>query len=166
MGRIVTEAGGAGLFSDKLLAMAEPVKVGFEVMPGGHLPEQRTAGAAGWDLRLSEAVRLLPGERKLARTGLKIELPPGYEAQVRPRSGLALSHGVTVLNSPGTIDSDYRGEIGLILINLGQEAVQLEVGERAAQLVVARVEGIEPVVVATVAATERGACGFGSTGRT
>jgi dUTP pyrophosphatase len=146
--------------------MREPVKVGFEVLPGGHMPERRTCGSAGWDVRLAEGVTLRPGERQLARTGLKIELPAGYEAQVRPRSGLALEHGVTVLNSPGTIDCDYRGEIGLLLINLGPDVVRLERGERAAQIVVAKVLDIEPVAVAEVSPTARGSAGFGSTGRT
>lgn len=119
------------------------------------------------DLRahLTESVVLAPLERRLIPTGLSIELPEGYEAQVRPRSGLALKHGITVLNSPGTIDADYRGEIGIILANLSQEPFEIRDGERIAQLVIARHEQAEWVEVEALAESDRGAGGFGHTGR-
>jgi dUTP pyrophosphatase len=107
---------------------------------------------------------LAPGERALVPTGLVLEIPPGFEGQVRPRSGLALRHGLTVLNSPGTIDSDYRGEVGVILVNLGGEPITLERGERIAQLVFARVESVDFEEVDEVGETGRGGGGFGSTG--
>ncbi|RMH15562.1 MAG: dUTP diphosphatase [Acidobacteria bacterium] len=131
------------------------------------LPAPATAGSAGYDLRaaLSEPRTLAPGQRARLPTGLVIEVPPGYEAQVRPRSGLALRHGLTVLNSPGTIDSDYRGEIGVILVNLGQEAVTIARGDRIAQLVVAPVTRVDWRPAAAFAASARGGGGFGSTGR-
>jgi dUTP pyrophosphatase len=124
-------------------------------------------GASGCDLvaAVTEPVTLLPGERRLIPTGLRLALPPGYEGQVRPRSGLALRYGVTCLNSPGTIDADYRGEIGVILVNLGQEPFEVQRGERIAQLVVAPVERVEWEEVGELDATERGAGGFGHTGR-
>ena len=119
------------------------------------------------DLRTSiaEAVTLQPLERKLFPTGLFMELPAGYEAQVRPRSGLAMKHGITVLNTPGTIDADYRGEVGVILVNLSNEAFTIEPGERIAQLVIARHEQPEVVEVKELSETERGAGGFGHSGR-
>lgn len=131
------------------------------------LPAYATAGSAGIDLlaAISEAMELLPGRRALVPTGLKIAVPPGFEAQVRPRSGLAANHGVTVLNSPGTIDSDYRGEVKVVLINLGQEPMVLTRGMRIAQLLLARVERIEWQAVETLDATGRGDGGFGSTGK-
>ena len=133
------------------------------------LPAYETAGAAGMDLRAAVAedapVTLAPGARALVPTGLKIALEPGYEAQVRPRSGLALKHGLTCLNSPGTVDSDYRGEVGVILINHGQEPFVIKRGERIAQLVIARHEQAATVEVATLDETARGTGGFGSTGR-
>ena len=133
------------------------------------LPAYETAGSAGMDLRaaLAEDATLIltPGARALVPTGLKIALEPGYEAQVRPRSGLALKHGVTCLNSPGTIDSDYRGEVGVILVNHGQEPFVIQRGERIAQMVIARHEQAAMVEVETLDATARGAGGFGSTGR-
>ena len=133
------------------------------------LPAYETAGAAGMDLgaALAEDATLIltPGARALVPTGLKIALEPGYEAQVRPRSGLALKHGVTCLNSPGTIDSDYRGEVGVILVNHGQEPFVIQRGERIAQMVIARHEQAAMVEVETLDATARGAGGFGSTGR-
>jgi dUTP pyrophosphatase len=133
------------------------------------LPAYQSEGAAGMDLLAAlpagRALELAPGTRALVPTGLVFELPPGLEAQVRPRSGLALSHGVTVLNSPGTIDSDYRGELKVLLVNLGAEPVAIARGERIAQLVIARVERTRLVVAATLAPTPRGAGGFGSTGR-
>ncbi len=132
------------------------------------LPRYETADAAGLDLMAAFAedapVTLAPGHRVLAPTGLALRIPPGYEAQVRPRSGLALKHGLTILNSPGTIDADYRGEIGIILINLGNSPVTLARGMRIAQLVVAPVTRAVIVGVDVLEATERGDGGFGSTG--
>jgi dUTP pyrophosphatase len=116
------------------------------------------------DLRIIEDVVLEPGERRLARTGLRAAIPEGYEGQVRPRSGLAIKHGITMVNTPGTIDSDYRGEIGIILINLGQSVVKLEQGERVAQLVVCPVTRAEWRIVDALDETRRGEGGFGSTG--
>lgn len=130
------------------------------------LPEYGTEHAAGMDLRanLSEEVILRPLERKLIPTGLSIELPIGYEAQVRPRSGLAIKKGVTVLNSPGTIDADYRGEISVIIINHGEEAFTIEPGMRIAQMVIAAYQRITWNEVENLDSTVRGAGGFGSTG--
>lgn len=145
--------------------MEDRVPVAIVVEGQGALPEYASAGAAGMDLRSVEAVELAPGERRLVATGVRIALPPGYEAQVRPRSGLALRHGLALVNSPGTIDADYRGEIGVVMINLGQEAVRLDAGERIAQLVVARYARVEWQPVARLDATSRGDGGFGSTGR-
>ncbi len=129
-------------------------------------PQYATASSAGMDLRanLDESIILKPLERTLVKTGLFIELPVGYEAQVRPRSGLAFKKGITVLNSPGTIDADYRGEIGVILVNLSNENFLIEDGERVAQLVIAKHETIEWNEVNSLEVTERGAGGFGSTG--
>ncbi|MDO4692644.1 MAG: dUTP diphosphatase [Porphyromonadaceae bacterium] len=131
------------------------------------LPQYATNAAAGMDLRanVEASLVLAPLERKLIPTGLFIELPVGYEAQVRPRSGLALKHGITVLNSPGTIDADYRGEICIILVNLSSEAFEIKDGERIAQLVVAKHEQAEWIEVETLEASDRGAGGFGHTGR-
>ena len=131
------------------------------------LPQYATTQSAGIDLRanLSEAVTLKPMERKLIPTGLFIELPEGYEAQIRPRSGLALKHGITVLNTPGTIDADYRGEIGVILINLSNEDFTIEHGERICQMVIARHEQAGWIQVEELNETERGAGGFGHTGK-
>ena len=128
-------------------------------------PSYATPGSAGLDLRADEPVALRPGQRALIPTGVAIAVPPGYEAQVRPRSGLALRNGVTCLNSPGTIDSDYRGELCVILVNLGQEEVRFGRGERIAQLVVSPVSRAELVEVAELPSTGRGAGGFGHTGR-
>jgi dUTP pyrophosphatase len=129
-------------------------------------PEYATIQSAGLDLRanLSEPILLKPLARKLVKTGLFIELPEGYEAQVRPRSGLAYKKGVTVLNSPGTIDADYRGEIGVILINLSEEEFVVENGERVAQMVIAKHEQATWIDAETLEPSERGAGGFGSTG--
>ena len=129
------------------------------------LPKYETPGSAGMDLRahLSEPVTLAPLERSLIPTGLFIELPIGYEAQIRPRSGLAIKRGLTMLNSPGTIDSDYRGEIKCIVVNLSNEPQTIEPGERIAQMVVARYEQVVWEEVAELSASERGAGGFGST---
>lgn len=131
------------------------------------LPAYATEAAAGMDLRanLSEPVTLKPLERRLIPTGLFIELPVGYEAQIRPRSGLALKHGITVLNSPGTIDADYRGEIGVILVNLSDTDFVVADGERICQMVIARHEQAEWVEVTELAASERGVGGFGHTGK-
>lgn len=133
------------------------------------LPAYETAQSAGMDLRAAvpaEApVTLRPGDRALIPTGLQIALEPGHEAQVRPRSGLALKHGITCLNSPGTIDADYRGEVGVILINHGREPFVVARGERIAQLVVAAFVQAAPVEVEALDETARGAGGFGSTGR-
>lgn len=130
------------------------------------LPSYETIASAGMDLRanLTESVVLQPMDRMLIPTGLFIELPIGYEAQVRPRSGLALKKGITCLNSPGTIDADYRGEVGVILVNLSKEPFTVENGERIAQMVIAKHERAELVEVAELSITERGAGGFGSTG--
>lgn len=131
------------------------------------LPQYETAASAGMDLRanLDEPVTLKPLERALVKTGLYIELPVGFEAQVRPRSGLAAKKGITVLNSPGTIDADYRGEIGVILVNLSPEPFVVENGERIAQLVIARHERAQWVEVTELSETARGTGGFGSTGK-
>ena len=130
------------------------------------LPSPASAGSAGADLRaaIASPLRLLPGERALVPTGFRLELPAGFEGQVRPRSGLALRHGVTVLNAPGTIDSDYRGEVGVILVNQGTEPFVLERGERMAQLVIQRVESVEWEEVGELGGSARGQGGFGSTG--
>lgn len=131
------------------------------------LPSYETIFSAGMDLRanLTEDYPLHPGERTIIKTGLFIELPIGTEAQVRPRSGLAIKKGITVLNSPGTIDADYRGEIGVILINHSKGIVWIEDGDRIAQLVIAKHERAEWEVVSELSETDRGAGGFGSTGK-
>lgn len=130
------------------------------------LPAYETVDSAGMDLRahLDEAVVLKPGQRVLIPSGLRLEIPPGYEGQVRPRSGLALKRGLTVLNAPGTIDADYRGDVGVILINLSQEDQRIEAGDRIAQLLFAPVTRAELVEVETLDDTARGSGGFGSTG--
>lgn len=131
------------------------------------LPNYATALSAGMDLRanLDAPVTLQPMQRKLIPTGLRIELPEGYEAQIRPRSGLAIKKGITVLNSPGTIDADYRGEIGVILINLSTEPFVIEDGERICQMVIARHEQASWTEVTELTDTERGEGGFGHTGK-
>lgn len=130
------------------------------------LPEYKTSGSAGMDIRanITEAITLKSLERTLVPTGLSIELPQGYEAQIRPRSGLAIKKGLSLVNTPGTIDSDYRGEIGIILINLSTETQVIEPGERVAQMVIARYEQANLEEVEVLSDTERGAGGFGSTG--
>jgi dUTP pyrophosphatase len=140
--------------------------------PAVPLPDYATSGAAGADLRLNlpEAERaggftLVPLERRIAPTGLRVEIPPGYEMQIRPRSGLALKLGLSLPNTPGTIDSDYRGPLGVLLINLGTEPIRLAQGERIAQAVVAPVVRARFEAAPSLGATERGAGGFGSTGR-
>lgn len=134
---------------------------------GNPLPAYATELSAGMDLRaaLTESVELKPLERKLIPTGLYIELPAGFEAQIRPRSGLALKKGVTVLNTPGTIDADYRGEIGVILVNLSQEPFVVEPGERICQMVIARYEQVQLEPVTVLSETVRGEGGFGHTGK-
>jgi dUTP pyrophosphatase len=131
------------------------------------LPEYQTPLSAGLDIRanLSESITLSPLERAMVPTGLFVELPEGYEMQIRPRSGLAAKHGITVLNSPGTIDADYRGEIKVILVNLSNTPFTIEPGERIAQMIVARYEQVEWQAVESLSGTERGAGGFGSTGK-
>ncbi len=131
------------------------------------VPSYGTAAAAGLDLTadLPATIMLAPGARASVGTGLALELPIGYEAQVRPRSGLARDHGVTVLNAPGTIDADYRGEVIVLLVNFGSETVEIRSGMRIAQMVIAPVAQAEIEIVTTLTATERGAGGFGSTGR-
>ncbi len=130
------------------------------------LPAYETSSSAGLDVRanLTEPIELKPLERALVKTGLFMEIPAGFECQVRPRSGLAFKNGITVLNSPGTIDADYRGEVGVILINLSNDTFVIEDGERIAQLVFAKVEQAEWKVANELSETERGAGGFGSTG--
>ena len=128
------------------------------------LPRYETAGAAGMDLRADEPFALAPGERRLVPTGLALEIPPGFEGQVRPRSGLAVRHGLALVNAPGTIDADYRGEVQVVLVNLGQAPVAFARGDRIAQLVIAPVTRAALEVVDDLSATDRGAGGFGSTG--
>ena len=131
------------------------------------LPEYQTPLSAGLDIRanIDESVTLRPLERAMIPTGLFVELPEDHEMQIRPRSGLAAKHGITVLNSPGTIDADYRGEIKVILVNLSNEPFTIEAGERIAQMIVARYEQIDWQAVEELSSTERGAGGFGSTGK-
>ena len=129
------------------------------------LPTYETAGSAGMDLRAAESITLKPGARHLVPTGLSIALPRGFEAQVRPRSGLAVKHGVTVLNSPGTIDSDYRGEVKVPLINHGQEDFFITRGDRIAQMVIAPVTQVSWTEVSVLDETARGTGGFGSSGQ-
>ena len=148
------------------------IKVEIKQLPHGEglaLPAYHSAHAAGLDLLAAvpenSPLILAPGARALVPTGLSIALPPGYEAQVRPRSGLAAKHGVTVLNAPGTVDADYRGEIGVLLINHGDAPFAIRRGERIAQLVIAAVVRAELVAATALSATDRGSGGFGSTGR-
>ena len=147
------------------------MKVGIKKLPHGQdlaLPHYATAGSAGLDLlaAVDADMILAPGARAAVPTGLAIELPLGVEAQVRPRSGLALNHGITCLNTPGTIDSDYRGEVKVILINLGDTPFKISRGTKIAQMVIARHEQAELVEVESLSDTARGAGGFGSTGMT
>jgi dUTP pyrophosphatase len=129
------------------------------------LPAQATPGAAGYDIVSAEDGRLAPLERKLFRTGFAIAVPEGFECQIRPRSGLALRHGITLPNTPATIDSDYRGELMIMLVNLGADTFDITRGMRIAQMVIARVERVTFRAVEALPGTERGAGGFGSTGR-
>lgn len=140
------------------------VRVQVTVSEEGFLPDHATPGSAGMDLRASEDALLQPGEVRAVGTGIRIAVPEGYEAQVRPRSGLALKHGISIPNAPGTIDSDYRGEVRVILINLGNEAFAIRRGDRIAQLVVAPVVRAEWECVHELPETVRGEGGFGSTG--
>ncbi|MBK7582804.1 MAG: dUTP diphosphatase [Myxococcales bacterium] len=144
--------------------VVEVKRVGAVEVP---LPSYQTDGSAGLDLAaaLSEPVELGPGQRRLIPTGLALAIPPGFEGQIRPRSGLALRHGVGMVNSPGTIDADYRGEVGVILVNHGSEAFVVQPLARIAQLVIAPVAHAELRSVTELTPTERGAGGFGSTGR-
>ncbi|HSD19030.1 MAG TPA: dUTP diphosphatase [Anaeromyxobacter sp.] len=132
--------------------------------PPLELPRYETDGAAGLDLRADEPVTLAPGERRLVPTGLALEIPPGHEGQVRPRSGLAVRHGIGMVNAPGTIDSDYRGEVGVVLVNHGQAPVSFARGDRIAQLVIAPVARAELALAEDLSGSARGGSGFGSTG--
>ena len=152
--------------------MSTSIEIEIQRLPHGEglaLPAYQSAHAAGLDLLAAvpedAPVMLAPGKYALIPTGLTIALPEGYEAQVRPRSGLAAKHGITVLNSPGTVDADYRGEIGVLLINHGDTPFLVRRGERIAQMVIAAVVRAEFALVASLSATERGGGGFGSTGR-
>ena len=152
--------------------MSPAIKIEIRQWPHGEglpLPQYQSAHAAGLDLLAAvpedSPLILAPGQRALVPTGLSIALPAGYEAQVRPRSGLAARHGVTVLNAPGTVDADYRGEIGVLLINHGAEPFSIRRGERIAQMVIAPVGQAELVPAVSLSATERGSGGYGSTGR-
>lgn len=149
------------------MSSSEPVAVQVKRLPHGEgleLPRYATEGAAGMDVLAAEDVTLAPGARHAVATGLAVAIPPGYEIQVRPRSGLALKHGISVPNTPGTIDSDYRGELKVILINHGSEPFPIHRGDRVAQLVLAPVTLAEWDEVADLDETARGAGGFGSTG--
>ena len=147
---------------------AAPITIELTRLPHGEglpLPAYATAGAAGMDVVAAEDLILAPGARHAVATGFAIAIPEGYEVQVRPRSGLALKHGITCLNTPGTIDSDYRGEVKVILANLGGDAFPIARGERIAQLIAAPVQRAVFAEVAALGETARGAGGFGSTGR-
>lgn len=145
--------------------MAERITVKVKTAEGVTLPAYATEGSAGMDIRACERVVIRAGARGCVGTGLYLEIPWGYEAQVRPRSGLALKHGVTVLNAPGTIDSDYRGEVRVILANFGENDFTIESGERIAQIIFAAVTQARLETSVELGGTERGAGGFGSTGR-
>ena len=147
--------------------MFEPISIPVKRLPEAGdlpLPEYETAGSAGMHVRAAEALTIAPGNRGLVGTGFAFAIPQGYEVQVRPRSGLALKKGISVLNTPGTIDSDYRGEIKVILANLGEEDFVIERGDRIAQIVVAPVQRGDLIEVADLDETRRGTGGFGSTG--
>jgi dUTP pyrophosphatase len=141
------------------------IKVPVQLEEGATLPQYQTAGAAGMDVTCTHDVTLQPGDRTSVGTGLRVMIPEGFEMQVRPRSGLAIRHGITMVNSPGTIDSDFRGEIKILMINLGSDVVTLSKGERIAQLVLAPVVRAELVIADALDETERGSGGFGSTGK-
>lgn len=145
--------------------MSNPVVVHISLSEGAVLPAYQTENAAGLDLRCVDDFTLYPKERRLIGTGLRLAIPPGYEGQIRPRSGLALKHGISMVNTPGTIDADYRGEVGVILVNHGADVVTFNAGDRIAQLVICPVARAELVVVDQLEDTERGVGGFGSTGK-
>lgn len=145
--------------------MKHAVEVPIALEAGATLPVYHSDGAAGMDLCSNDEFTLYPNERRLVGTGLRVAIPAGYEGQVRPRSGLALRHGISMVNTPGTIDSDYRGEIGVILINHGADVLTFEAGERIAQLVICPVARAALVVVDSLEETARGEGGFGSTGK-
>jgi len=145
--------------------MSEPVPVQITLAEGAAMPTYQTEHAAGMDLRCAEDFTLYPNERRLIPTGLRVAIPPGFEGQVRPRSGLALKHGISMVNTPGTIDADYRGEVAVVLINHGADVVTFNAGDRIAQLVVCPVARAELIVVDRLEETERGEGGFGSTGK-
>ena len=147
------------------MLVSNMVEVPIKLSEAATLPSYQTPGAAGLDLCCAEGFSIEPMERKLVGTGIRIAIPHGFEAQVRPRSGLAIRHGISMVNTPGTIDSDYRGEVMLILINFGAEAVQFRQGERIGQLVICPVMRAQLKVVDELEGTERGEGGFGSTGR-
>jgi dUTP pyrophosphatase len=140
-------------------------RVGQRGPPDVDLPAYQSEGAAGLDLRADEACTLHPGERRLVPTGIAVEIPPGHEGQVRPRSGLALRHGIGMVNAPGTVDADYRGEVGVILVNHGQQPFAVSRGDRIAQLVISPVVRVEVREADALADSGRGAGGFGSTGK-
>ena len=144
--------------------MSDAIQVKISLSEGAVLPTYQTEHAAGMDLRCAEDFTLYPNERRLVGTGLKMAIPRGYEGQVRPRSGLAFKHGISLVNTPGTIDADYRGEVGVILVNLGHEPFRISRGMRIAQLVVARHARAVWREVSQLDRTARGAGGFGSTG--
>lgn len=146
------------------------IKIGIQLAAGNEdlsLPKQMSIGSSGFDLQaaITNSIELQPGKWHLIPTGIALSMTPGVEAQVRPRSGLALKHGITVLNAPGTIDADYRGEIGVILLNLGEQPFAVHRGDRVAQLVFQQVLPVEWEVINQLDATARGAGGFGHTGR-
>jgi dUTP pyrophosphatase len=148
--------------------MLNPIRIALQRLPHGEglpLPAYATDGAAGMDVVAAEELTLAPGARHAVATGFAMAIPPGYEVQVRPRSGLALKHGVTCLNTPGTIDSDYRGEVKVILANLGDTPFEIRRGDRIAQLVPAPVQRATLDLIDSLDETVRGAGGFGSTGR-
>ena len=145
-----------------------PFEICFKIEPGYEkvkLPDYQTAGASGMDVCAAESLVLSPGETRLVATGFSMSLPIGYEAQIRPRSGLAAKHQLTLLNSPGTIDADFRGQVRVILTNLGKEPFEVEIGDRIAQMVICKVERPIIKIVEELAETARGSGGFGHTGR-
>lgn len=143
------------------------MKVFVKLAPDAHIPVYKTEGASGADLfaYIEDELVIRPRERCLVSTGVAVQLPPGYELQVRPRSGLALKHGVTVLNAPGTVDSDYRGELQVLLVNLGDEDFHMQKGDRIAQAVISKVERVSFEEVSSLDKTARGSAGYGSTGK-
>jgi dUTP pyrophosphatase len=140
------------------------VKVRIHRVSGGQMPRYQTEGSSGMDIAAAEQATIPAGSFRAVRTGVYLELPKGVEVQVRPRSGLALRHGIGILNSPGTIDSDYRGEILVILFNLGKKPFQIRAGDRIAQLVCSRIVKAKPVEAKSLSRTRRGSGGFGHTG--